>query len=48
MGLFEATNTFGIITATQVKDLLLSYKLLNKFFEYVKDERGNLSTLARA
>jgi hypothetical protein len=33
MGLFEPTNTFGITMATQVKDLLLSYNLLDKFFK---------------
>jgi hypothetical protein len=48
MGLFEATDTFGIIMATEVKDLLLSYKLLDKFFEYMKNEGGNMSTLAIA
>jgi len=48
MGLFEATYTSRVTMATQVKELLLSYNLLDKLITYVKDEGGNLSTLARA
>jgi hypothetical protein len=48
MGLFEATDTFGVTMAAQVKELLSSYNLLEKLIAYVKDEGGNMSTLARA
>jgi hypothetical protein len=48
MGLFEATNMFGVAMATQDKDLLSSYNLLDKIITYVKDKGGNLSTLAKA
>jgi len=48
MGLFEATNVFGVVMAVQVKDLLSSYNLLDKLIAYVKDEGGNLSTLIEA
>jgi hypothetical protein len=48
MGLFEATDTFGVAIATQVKELLSSYNLLDKLIAYVKDKGGNMSTLARA
>jgi hypothetical protein len=48
MGLFEATDTFGVAMVTQVKELLLSYNLLDKLITYMKDEGGNMSTLARA
>jgi hypothetical protein len=34
--------------AAQVRDLLDFYNLLEKWVAYVKDEGGNLSTLARA
>ncbi len=47
MGLFETTNTFGVVMAAQVKELLSSYNLLNKLITYMKDKGGNLSTLAR-
>jgi hypothetical protein len=39
---------FKVVMATQVKDLLSLYNLLNKLITYVKDESGNLSTLAQA
>jgi hypothetical protein len=48
MGLFEPTNTFRIAMATQITDLLSLYNLLTKLITYVKDESGNLSTLAQA
>jgi hypothetical protein len=48
MGLFELTNMFGVVMATQVKDLLSLYNLLNKLITYVKDENSNLSTLAQS
>jgi hypothetical protein len=32
--------------ATKVKGLLFSYNLLEKLITYMKDESGNLSTLA--
>jgi hypothetical protein len=48
MGLFKTTNMFGVAMAAQVKELLSSYNLLYKLITYVKDEGGNLSTLARA
>jgi hypothetical protein len=34
--------------ATQVRDLLAFYNLLEKWVTYVKDKGGNLSTLAQA
>ncbi len=34
--------------ATQVKDFQSSYNLLDELIAYVKDEGGNLSTLAQA
>ncbi len=48
MGLFEATNIFGVAMVVQVKDLLSLYNLLNKLITYVKDEGGNLSIHAQA
>jgi len=48
MGLFETIDTYGVVMATQVKELLSSYNLLDKLIAYVKDKRGNLSTIARA
>jgi hypothetical protein len=48
MGLFEPTSTSRVAMATQVKDLLSLYNSLNKLITYVKDENGNLSTLAEA
>ncbi len=48
MDLFEAIDTFGVTMATQVKVLLLFYNLLDKLITYMKDEGGNLSTLAIA
>ncbi len=49
MGLFEAINTIRIIMAVHVKGLFSSYNFLfNKLIACVKDEDGNLSTLARA
>ncbi len=48
MGLFETIDTYGVVMATQVKELLSSYNLLDKLIAYVKNKRGNLSTIARA
>jgi hypothetical protein len=48
IGFFEAINTNGIAMTIQVKDLLSFYNLLDKIITYVKDEGGNLSTLAQA
>ncbi len=48
MGLFETTNMSRVVMATQVKDLLSLYNLLDKLITYVKDAGGNLSTLAQA
>ncbi len=48
MGFFEATNTTRIAMVAQVKDLLALDNLLEKLVAYVKDEGGNLSTLAQA
>jgi hypothetical protein len=45
LGLFEAINTIRVAMATQVKDLLSSYELLDKLVAYVKYEGDNLSTL---
>ncbi len=47
MGLFEAIDTYRVVMVAQVKELLLSYNLLDKLITYVKDEKGNLSTVAR-
>jgi hypothetical protein len=47
-GTFEANDMLRIAVAMQVKDILSSYNLLDKLFAYVKDEGGNLSTLAQA
>jgi hypothetical protein len=46
LGLLEATDTIKVAMATQVKDLLSSYDLLDKLIAYVKYEGDNLSTLA--
>jgi hypothetical protein len=46
VGLFEATNMSRVAMATQVKDLLWLYNLLDKLIAYVKDKGGNLSTHA--
>jgi hypothetical protein len=48
VGLFEAIDTIGVVMVMQVRDLLASYNLLKKLVVYVKDEGGNMSTLARA
>ncbi len=48
VGLFEANDTFGVVMATQVKELLSCYNLLDILIAYMKDKGGNLSTLARA
>jgi hypothetical protein len=48
MGLFETTDMVRIAMVTQIKDLFSFYNLLDKIIAYVKDEGGNLSTLARA
>jgi hypothetical protein len=46
MGLFETIDTTRVAMATQVRDLLAFYNLLEKQVAYVKDEGGNLPTLA--
>ncbi len=46
MGLFEVTNTIGVATVAQVKELFSSYNLLDKLIAYVEDEGDNLCTLA--
>jgi hypothetical protein len=46
MGLFEVNDTFGVVMVAQVKELLSCYNLLDKLIAYMKDKRGNLSTLA--
>jgi hypothetical protein len=38
VGLFEATNTFGVTMVAQVKELLSFYNLLEKLIAYAKDE----------
>jgi len=48
MGLFEAIDKFRVAMVIQVKEILLSYNLLDKLITYMKDEGGNMSTLARA
>jgi hypothetical protein len=49
IGFFEAIDTIVKFTMTmQVKDLLSFYNLLDKMIACVKDEGGNLSTLAQA
>ncbi len=46
MGLFEVIDTFGVVMAAQVKELMLFYNLLDKLIAYVKNKGGNLSTNA--
>jgi hypothetical protein len=46
MTLFETIDMAKVMIITQVKDLLVSYNLLNKLITYVKDKDGNMSTLA--
>ncbi len=41
----EVHNIVGGDMTTQIKVLLNSFGLLNKFIAYVKDERSNLVTL---
>ncbi len=48
MGLFEVIDKFKVAMVTQVKEILLSYNLLDKLITYMKDKGGNMSTLARA
>ncbi len=48
MGLFEAINKSKVAMVAQVKELLLSYNLLDKLITYVKEKGGNLSTHARS
>jgi hypothetical protein len=43
-GLFKTTNTLGVVTVAQVKDLLSSYNLLDKLITYVKEKDDNMST----
>jgi hypothetical protein len=47
VGLFETIDTFRIVMALQVKDLLSLYNLLHKLITYVKYKGGNLSTLTQ-
>jgi len=47
VGLFETIDTFRVVMALQVKDLLSLYNLLNKLIAYVKYNGGNLSTLTQ-
>ncbi len=37
---------FGVVMVAQVKDLMSSYNLLDKFITYVKDKGDNMSTFA--
>ncbi len=46
VGMFEDINIARIAMVAQVKDLLSFYSLCDKLTTYVKDEGGNLSTLA--
>ncbi len=46
MALFETTNTIGVAMVVQVRDFLTSYNFLEKLVACLKDEGGNLSTLA--
>jgi hypothetical protein len=46
MILFETIDMAKVTITTQVKDLLVSYNLLNELTAYVKDKGGNMSTLA--
>ncbi len=48
MALFETTNTIGVAMVVQVRDFLTSYNFLEKLVACLKDEGGNLSTLAWA
>jgi hypothetical protein len=41
----EVHNIVNLDMTTQIKVLLNSFGLLNKFITYVKDERSNLVTL---
>jgi hypothetical protein len=41
----EVHNIVGVDMTTQIKVLLNSFGLLNKFIAYVKDEGSNLLTL---
>ncbi len=45
MALFGARNILGVTFTLQMKALLMKLNLTNKIITYVKDERGNLSTL---
>ncbi len=47
MGLFEVFDTSRVTMVAQVK-LLSSYNVLDKLITHMKDEAGNLSTLAKA
>jgi hypothetical protein len=51
VGLFETIDTSRVVMATQVKELLSLYNLLNKLIAYVKDKCRNpslgLTTKAR-
>jgi hypothetical protein len=48
VGYFEVNDKIGVAMATQVRDLIFLYNLLEKLIAYVKDEGGNMSTLAGA
>ncbi len=47
MGMFELHDITWTTMATQVKDLLCLYNLLDKVMAYIKDEGGNLTILIR-
>jgi len=46
VGLFKVIDMVRIAMPTKVKNLLSSYNFLDKLFAYVKNEGGNLPTLA--
>jgi hypothetical protein len=48
VGLFETIDMLRVAMAMQVKEFLSLYNLLDKLIGCVKDEGGNLSTLAWA
>jgi hypothetical protein len=47
VGLFEAIDTFRIVTIAHVKDISSSYNLLDKLIACVKGEGGNLCTFTQ-
>jgi hypothetical protein len=46
MTFFETIDMAQMMITTRVKDLLVSYNLLNELTTYVKDKGGNMSTFA--